>query len=63
MSHGLHGAVKFGLLLLYGIAPAMRVPEVLWTGRFWAEEGAVYFRAAVEQPLWRFMMCFGTLPV
>jgi hypothetical protein len=32
-----------GLLLAYAIAIMARMPQVLLKGRFWAEEGAVYF--------------------
>ncbi|GEM_PF-6789148 len=30
-------------LLVYGTVIALRAPEILWPGRFWAEEGAYYF--------------------
>lgn len=30
-------------LLVYGTVIALRAPEILWPGRFWAEEGAFYF--------------------
>jgi hypothetical protein len=42
--------VQAGVLLAaYLGLTVCRVPQVLWPGRFWAEEGA-YFRAAFESP-------------
>lgn len=48
-------SIKLSLLLIYGLMLAIRVPELLWPGRLWAEEGTVYFLSCVKKPLWRFM--------
>lgn len=47
---------KMGAVLLAGFALAvsLRMPHILFGGgRFWAEEGTVYFAAAVTQPWYR----------
>jgi len=43
-------AAKVGVLLAFSFLVCARLPEAVIQGRFWAEEGRVYFRAAAEQP-------------
>jgi hypothetical protein len=40
------GVMGCGLLLAYLLLVVLRVPETLYPGRFWAEEGALYFHDA-----------------
>jgi hypothetical protein len=44
--------VNMRLLAVLGftILVLLRIPQVVTSGRFWAEEGVVYFRAAWEEP-------------
>lgn len=39
-----------GLLLAYAIIVAARMPQILLKGRFWAEEGAIYFLNGRDLP-------------
>jgi len=40
------------ILILYMLLIAVRVPQIIWPGRFWAEEGSIYFREAYTSNLW-----------
>jgi hypothetical protein len=42
--------LRFCLLVSYIVLVAVRMPQVLLKGRFWAEEGAIYFINARTQP-------------
>jgi hypothetical protein len=57
--------VELGLLGLVQLLIALRAPWLLHTPRFWAEEGAVFYRRAYELP-WHealFAPAFGYLPM
>lgn len=41
------------LLVLFAVLTVLRAPEVVYPGRFWAEEGATYFREAYTVAPWR----------
>ena len=41
-----NASVRWGLLAAYTALILLRVPEIVWPGRFWGEEGAIYFREA-----------------
>ena len=44
--------VRWGLLAAYALLTLLRAPGIVWPGRFWAEEGAIYFREAfLNSPL------------
>ena len=43
-------AAKLAVLLAFPLLVCARLPDAVIQGRFWAEEGRVYFRAAAEQP-------------
>lgn len=45
--------VSWGLLSLAALVLVLRVPGVMETPRFWAEEGTLYFTAAYNQPWYR----------
>ena len=49
-SHCAGPIFRAGLLLTYAVMVAARMPEILLKGRFWAEEGAVYFLNARNLP-------------
>lgn len=38
------------VLCLYIALILVRAPDIVWPGRFWAEEGAIYFREAYTSP-------------
>ena len=40
------------MLLVYLALCLFRAPKVIWPGRFWAEEGVIYFREAFSLPFW-----------
>jgi hypothetical protein len=42
-------AAKLAVLLAYSFLVCARLPNAVIQGRFWAEEGRVYFKAAAEQ--------------
>lgn len=44
----LDSRVRWGLLAAYAALILLRVPEIVWPGRFWGEEGAIYFREAFQ---------------
>jgi hypothetical protein len=43
-------AAKLAVLLAFSLLVCARLPNAVIEGRFWAEEGRDYFRAAAEQP-------------
>jgi len=47
---GLAGAA---VLLAYGVLVCLRMPQIVVKGRFWAEEGSVFFRHAWDMPAWQ----------
>lgn len=40
------------LLIVYGSLILLRVPAIVWPGRFWAEEGTVYFSKYYSSSVW-----------
>ncbi len=49
-------AVRAGALLAFIVLVLLRLPEVTVHGRFWAEEGRLYFRNAWAMPWWRVLL-------
>ena len=43
---------RLAILIIYVVLVLIRVPRIIWPGRFWAEEGAVYFREAYLHAPW-----------
>jgi len=39
-------------LSAYALAISVRMPQIIVKGRFWAEEGAIFFRHAWDEPAW-----------
>lgn len=47
-----HVAVRWALLVSYVVLSLWRAPAIIWPGRFWGEEGSIYFREAyLQSPL------------
>jgi hypothetical protein len=44
---------RFLALVVFIALVCLRLPEVIYPGRFWAEEGAVYYRVAWTMPWWQ----------
>ena len=52
--HAESGVVVNSLLfVVYAALVLMRSPEIAVHGRFWAEEGTIYFARALESGFWK----------
>ncbi len=48
----LQTGMRWGILGIYAALILLRVPEIVWPGRLWGEEGTIYFREAfLNSPL------------
>lgn len=56
MSFSLIKSSRLNILILYVGLIMIRVPEIIWPGRFWAEEGFVYFREAYMSQPWNVLI-------
>jgi hypothetical protein len=43
---------RIALVVAFAVLVAARIPDVFLTGRFWAEEGALFYRNALLAPWW-----------
>lgn len=49
---GSQRSLGLSVLIIYVVLILIRVPEIIWPGRFWAEEGTIYFREAYTHMPW-----------
>lgn len=56
LSRPLGRRAKATLLLAFGLLVAVKLPDVLLQGRFWAEEGSKFFPNAWQMPWWHALL-------
>lgn len=45
-------AIRLCLVLAFALLIAARIPAVFLVGRFWAEEGVIFYQNAVSEAWW-----------